>query len=100
MNTYILWYFTSFLKFILISDFSYNDDNIWHVSIPEVSKEDVSCFIEALYLGSVPADRDFFKKFQTLSEMLLGISNEWWTAKDHHDTQWVHVQKKWEKIEI
>ena len=57
------------------------------MSIPEVSKEDVSCFIEALYLGSVPADRDFFKKFQALSEMLLGISNEWWTAKDHHDTQ-------------
>ena len=74
-----------FYEFI-ISDFSYNEDNIWHVSIPEVSKEDVSCFIEALYLGSVPADVDFFKKFQSLSEMLLGISNEWWTEKDHHNT--------------
>ena len=50
---------------------SFNDDNVIHISIPEVRKEVMSDFLEALYLGAVPTDLNIFQEFSNLSDLFM-----------------------------
>ena len=52
----------------------FNDDNIIHVSMPEVSKENLSDFLESLYFGAIPTDEEVFQEFKKLCEMFLLFS--------------------------
>jgi len=42
----------------------YNEDNIIHISMPEVSRELMSDFIESVYLGAVPTCQKSFHEYQ------------------------------------
>jgi len=52
----------------------FNQDNIIHVSMPEISKEVMSDFLESLYLGAVPTDLNVFEEFRNLSETFMLFS--------------------------
>ena len=49
-------------------------DNVIHVSMPEISKEVMSDFLESLYLGAVPTDLNVFEEFRNLSETFMLFS--------------------------
>lgn len=45
-------------------EYFYNEDNVVHISVPEVTKDNLSDFIEAIYLGAVPTNYETFYNFQ------------------------------------
>ena len=47
---------------------SFNEDNIVHISVPDVSLEYMSDFLEALYLGAVPTDFNSFQECEKLAD--------------------------------
>jgi hypothetical protein len=52
----------------------FNQDNIIHVSMPGISKDIMSDFLESLYLGAVPTDLNLFDEFRNLSETFMLFS--------------------------
>ena len=42
--------------------------------MPEVSKENLSDFLESLYFGAIPTDEEVFQEFKKLCEMFLLFS--------------------------
>ena len=42
--------------------------------MPEVSKENLSDFLESLYFGAIPTDDEVFQEFKKLSEMFMLFS--------------------------
>ena len=45
-------------------------DEVLHVSLPFLSSEDLSVFVESVYTGSVPASQDLFDRWKSVVRFL------------------------------
>ena len=66
----ILCHASPLLHHIISSQESFNEDNIVHISVPNVSREYMSDFLEALYKGAVPTDFNSFQECEKLADTL------------------------------
>jgi hypothetical protein len=53
------------LRDILLTS-SVGDDEVTHISFPDVSHLNLATFVESIYLGSVPTNHDAFEEWKFL----------------------------------
>ena len=66
----LFYHASPLFKTLMKQNSCYNDDNIWHVSLPEISRENIKYFMEALYFGFLPPlNSSGFEKFQDMADL-------------------------------